>query len=246
MWPNSNRYQPIRTDKVKSRLSNWDARTKRNVSLAIILGLASLFLWRITTIYLNSSLAWAGPLKGSKKYTSQEWDQYLKDNLAELEGQGHEVAFNATPLREHTQSIEWVEGLNIFCPINLGGLANVINMLQNCFRYSISAGVTGIVLPDIKVRDTGLIKIDTEEYNKMDYLFDLPFFRDAMWESFPQIRLYNGLDEVPGWTTNAMKPNDINLRDIHVDGPNRVNSKSSFILGIHAPRFRYTKKNHLT
>lgn len=53
--------------------------------------------------------------------------------------------FDDSTLVEVCQNIEWREGLIIQCESPYGGVANIRNILLNCFRYAIEAG--GILAP---------------------------------------------------------------------------------------------------
>ncbi|KAF7863241.1 hypothetical protein EAF04_007323 [Stromatinia cepivora] len=125
--------------------------------------------------------------------------------------------FDNSSLIELCENIEWREGLIFQCEAPYGGVANIRNILLNCFRYAIEAGATSIVVPELKLwipqndsPNTPDPESNTELESRKEkdnaahvpfsHLFDLDFFKESLSEACPRIKFIphvNDLYTVP-------------------------------------------------
>ncbi|KAF3918429.1 hypothetical protein ABW21_db0201191 [Orbilia brochopaga] len=83
------------------------------------------------------------------------------------------------------------------CRHNIGGLMNVRNSMLNCIRYAIAAGVSGLVLPKLEIRDSQDLSIlRTGNYRNMDYYYDIASFKTVMQASCNQLKLFDEIEDI--------------------------------------------------
>ncbi|CAL3973213.1 unnamed protein product [Diplocarpon coronariae] len=100
-----------------------------------------------------------------------------------------EGPFDDAPLRELCSTKEWTPGLTFRCDAAFGGVGNVRNMFLTCIRYTIEAGATGLVVPQIKARDANLKDLTTGQTLPFSYMFDEDFFAASLAAACPQIEV---------------------------------------------------------
>ncbi|KAJ0123640.1 lternative oxidase [Diaporthe amygdali] len=108
------------------------------------------------------------------------------------------------PLKRVCQEVEPVEGVVWVCDKNWGGMGNIRNFILNCLRYGIEAGATGMVIPEIHLRDEeDITDYITPLKAPFSYMFDEAHFRTAMGDNCPHITLYNSTRDVPYFDATA-------------------------------------------
>lgn len=108
------------------------------------------------------------------------------------------------PLRRVCEEVEPVEGVVWVCDKNWGGMGNIRNFILNCLRYGIEAGATGLVMPEIHLRDEeDITDYITPLKAPFSYMFDEAHFRTAMGENCPHITIYNSTRDVPYFDATA-------------------------------------------
>lgn len=107
------------------------------------------------------------------------------------------------PLKRVCDEVEPVEGVVWVCDKNWGGMGNIRNFILNCLRYGIEAGATGLVMPEIHLRDAeDITDYITPLKAPLSYMFDEAHFRTAMNDNCPHITLYNSTRDVPYFDAN--------------------------------------------
>ncbi|POS81373.1 hypothetical protein DHEL01_v200254 [Diaporthe helianthi] len=102
------------------------------------------------------------------------------------------------PLKRVCDEVEPLEGVVWVCDKNWGGMGNIRNFILTCLRYGIEAGATGLVMPEIHLRDEDdITDYVTPRKAPLGYLFDEAHFRAAMGENCPHMTLYNSTRDVP-------------------------------------------------
>lgn len=102
------------------------------------------------------------------------------------------------PLKRVCEEVEPVEGVVWVCDKNWGGMGNIRNFILNCLRYGIEAGATGLVMPEIHLRDEeDITDYITPLKAPFGYMFDEAHFRTAMGDNCPHITIYNSTRDVP-------------------------------------------------
>lgn len=102
------------------------------------------------------------------------------------------------PLKRVCQEAEPVEGVVWVCDKNWGGMGNIRNFILNCLRYGIEAGATGLVMPEIHLRDEDdITDYITPLKAPLGYMFDESHFRTSMRDNCPHMTLYNSTRDVP-------------------------------------------------
>ncbi|KAB8303516.1 hypothetical protein EYC80_004927 [Monilinia laxa] len=119
--------------------------------------------------------------------------------------------FDDSTLAELCQNIEWREGLIIQCESPYGGVANIRNILLNCFRYAIEAGATSIVIPELKLWIPQNDRPNTPDpepnaelqsrkestaHVPFSHLFDLDFFKQSLGGACPQIKFIPHINDL--------------------------------------------------
>ncbi|KAM3066261.1 hypothetical protein ACMFMG_003228 [Clarireedia jacksonii] len=105
---------------------------------------------------------------------------------------------NSTLIR-FCDKTQWREGLIFQCQSPHGGVANIRNMILNCFRYALEAGATTIVMPEVRLWTPPIDKPSSEhdlEKRKKEnvahvpfsHLFDLDFFQTSLSSACPRIQ----------------------------------------------------------
>lgn len=106
----------------------------------------------------------------------------FEPELFELEG-----PFDGAAIGQLCDSIKWRSGLYFECSNNSGGLGNMRSFILNCIRYAIEAGA-GLVMPTIRKRNpANLGDLFSNVNERLGYMFDEDFFRDAMQTYCPQM-----------------------------------------------------------
>ncbi|KAL1863990.1 hypothetical protein Daus18300_007955 [Diaporthe australafricana] len=102
------------------------------------------------------------------------------------------------PLKRVCQEAEPIEGVVWVCDKNWGGMGNIRNFILNCLRYGIEAGATGLVMPEIHLRDEDdITDYITPLKAPLGYMFDEAHFRTSMRDNCPHMTLYNSTGDVP-------------------------------------------------
>lgn len=126
------------------------------------------------------------------------------------------------PLKRVCDEVEPLEGVVWVCDKNWGGMGNIRNFILNCLRYGIEAGATGLVMPEIHLRDQDdITDYITPLKAPFSYMFDEEHFRTAMGDNCPHITLYNSTRDVPYFdpitaaaTTGALAIPEIDPRTV--------------------------------
>ncbi|PVH70865.1 hypothetical protein DL98DRAFT_369132, partial [Cadophora sp. DSE1049] len=97
--------------------------------------------------------------------------------------------YNRTALYDLCETTKWTPGLAFKCGQMRGGIGNIRNMFLSCLRYTIEAGGTSLIIPEITARAEDLIGLTQGKHLPFTYMFDLDFFRQSMAFACPQMRL---------------------------------------------------------
>ncbi|CZT53146.1 uncharacterized protein RSE6_14600 [Rhynchosporium secalis] len=90
-------------------------------------------------------------------------------------------------------------GLVFSCEEQHGGVGMVRNQILKCVRFAIHAGA-GLVIPGMAKRNQKDISdIETSNTVPLEYLFDREMFVKQLTESCPGMRLYNSVEDFPGY-----------------------------------------------
>ncbi|KAK0704567.1 hypothetical protein B0H67DRAFT_557343 [Lasiosphaeris hirsuta] len=113
-----------------------------------------------------------------------------------------DAPFIGWPLERACKETDWTPGIVFVCDNNSGGIGNIRNYILTCVRYAIEAGVTGIVLPQIRTRAADDLSKIMQPHRDFDYFFDERHFRQNLLSSCPQMTIYDSTGDIP----NAVKP----------------------------------------
>ncbi|KAF3105630.1 hypothetical protein TWF594_010248 [Orbilia oligospora] len=142
--------------------------------------------------------------------TKEGIDQFVLDHAYPRLGE----SVNFTGLHQLCNSTKWQPNVYFACNHNAGGLMNVRNMVLNCIRYAIAAGVSGLVMPQMEVRDpVDLRHLRTGEYQSIGFLFDEPWLKEVMKENCGQMEVFDTIDDIP-YSGYAMMPDLLNIQAI--------------------------------
>lgn len=109
-----------------------------------------------------------------------------------------EAPFVAWPMRRLCDETKWIEGVVYLCDNNSGGIGNIRNFIQICLRYAISAGATGVVIPNIRTRnDDNIGDLLSKPHRPFTYMFDEDHFRSSLAEGCPQMTVYDTVHDIP-------------------------------------------------
>ncbi|CZR50258.1 uncharacterized protein PAC_00130 [Phialocephala subalpina] len=92
------------------------------------------------------------------------------------------------------ESTTWTPGLIFRCEVPQGGVANIRNIILNCVRYTILAGATAFVLPELLLPLPNDPKKSTPV--PLSHLFDTPHFITTFTTSCPRIQIYNHINDL--------------------------------------------------
>ncbi|ESZ98647.1 hypothetical protein SBOR_0885 [Sclerotinia borealis F-4128] len=143
--------------------------------------------------------------------------------------------FDDSTLTEVCENIEWREGLIFQCEAPYGGVANIRNVLLNCFRYALEAGATSIVIPELKLwipqndrpntpnpepnaELQSRKEKDSTTHVPFSHLFDFEFFKESLGGACPRIKFIphvNDLYTVPSTQNqHALDPSSLSSENL--------------------------------
>ncbi|KAK5655880.1 hypothetical protein OQA88_5419 [Cercophora sp. LCS_1] len=105
--------------------------------------------------------------------------------------------FIGWPLERVCSETSWTPGVVFVCDNNSGGIGNIRNYILTCVRYGIEAGVTGLVLPQIKTRSETDLSSLSNPHRDFDYFFDEQHFQRSLKSACPRMVIYNTTDDIP-------------------------------------------------
>ncbi len=108
-----------------------------------------------------------------------------------------EAPFIRWPLARVCRETKWTPGVVFACDNNSGGVGNIRNFILTCIRYSIEAGATGLVMPQIESRSEENLSSLFRGPKPFSYFFDEQHFRTALTASCPQIVIYDNISSIP-------------------------------------------------
>jgi len=124
--------------------------------------------------------------------------------------------FVSWPLQRVCSETTWRPGVVFVCDNNSGGIGNIRNYILTCVRYAIEAGVTGIVLPQIRTRSEADLSNLGLPHRDFSYFFDEAHFRSALHATCPRITIYNTADDIPHapqpFRAEQFRPRDLGKR----------------------------------
>ncbi|KAE8442679.1 hypothetical protein EG329_002924 [Mollisiaceae sp. DMI_Dod_QoI] len=154
--------------------------------LKLTLSLLTILL--LTTYLFSSSLPSTPPLKTFSLPTNANKKATFIKNVLENEIDG---PFDNSSLIELCRETKWVPGLIFRCEDVKGGVVNVRNVVLNCVRYTILAGATGLVLPQLLPRPN-----QKSTPVLLTHLFSLPSFTSTLTTICPAITIHDHINNL--------------------------------------------------
>jgi len=98
-------------------------------------------------------------------------------------------------------------------------------MVLTCIRYAIEAGASGLIMPQIEVRDKDHIeKLYTDNFKELGYLYDQRYFKDRMTVACPSMTVYDRWQDVPNFGRSRV-PQVFDPKDLDWSDPDHQNGE---------------------
>ncbi|EPS45128.1 hypothetical protein H072_901 [Dactylellina haptotyla CBS 200.50] len=127
-------------------------------------------------------------------------------------------------LRTQCRRTPWRKNVYISCIHNAGDIVVARNSVLNCIHFALSAGATGLMLPQVEVMSvTSSSAFKTRKYKEMGHFFDVSWFRNVMLANCGNMMILDRIENVPSYEY-ATFPELVSLQKIMGGGAETRNT----------------------